>query len=95
MRIACVDLKFPEHLTSQSVLGQHAAYGCFHRISGMASDHFRIRDLFKAAGVTGMMAVKFIGHFFTRNYDFIGVKDDNEISGVLIRRILGLVLTGK
>ena len=87
-----IDEKFFIHLAAQPVFRQHTLDGPFDDGIGTAS-HEILGDLFFfAAGITGEVDVDLVLGLITGEDDLVRIDDDDEITAIHVRGVIGLVL---
>ena len=85
MLAAYIDVQVAVEGCSQSVLRKHAADGVFQNAFGMAVQQLGRGGLTLATGITGLALINLVGHFLTRENDFLCINDDNIVAAINVR----------
>ena len=95
MRMLCasVNLELHAHCTTERVLGEHALYCVLDNALGMLLHGLLEGFALQAAGITAVTIVFLAGSLNARDLDLVSVDDYDEVAGVNVRRVGGLVLT--
>lgn len=84
-----------EQRTAEAILGQHAAYGCFHNALRVLGQFQGGRAETLASGVARVADVLLGLHLGTRKAHFSGIDNNYIVTAIRVRSIVGLVLTAK
>lgn len=95
MLAAGIDFKFLEHRVAQHGFGHHAADGVFDDLGGMLFQHLLIRDFLETAGVAAEGLIYLLQAFQAGYAHFFGVDDHDEVAGVDVAHVIGLVLSAE
>ena len=90
-----VDLQLLQHLSTESVLRQHASNGATNGIGWLLGQTIGVRRLGQAARVTGVAVEHLLFGLARGQYDLVGVDDDHVVAGVHVRRKRWLVLAAQ
>ena len=101
-----VDLQLLQHLSTESVLRQHASNGAANGIGWLLGQTIGVRRLGQAARVTGVAVehllfglargqYDLVGALVARQSNLVGVDDDHVVAGVHVRRKRWLVLAAQ
>src|SRR3954463_8994951 len=90
-----VDLQLLDHGVAQRAFGQHALDRLLERAAGVLGLHFLEGLLADAAGVAGVAVVDLVGLLAAGDTQLGCVDDDDEVAGVDVRRVNGLVLAAQ
>ena len=92
MCLARINLQFFEHRTSQGILGQHALHRMLDNSFGMILTQLRKIGRLEATYVTRMMVIHLVVFLVPGNPNLLRVDDDDVITGIDMRGVLGFVL---
>ena len=92
---ACVHFQFFNHGVTQRAFRQHAFNGLLQCAARELFLHFAEGTLVNAAGETGMAVVFFVFEFGTGYAQFVGIDDDNVITGINVRGVFGFVFAAQ
>src|SRR5206468_7395650 len=92
---AAVHRQLLDHGVAQRALGQHALDGLLECAAGVLGLHFLEGLLADAARVAGVAVVDLVGLFRAGDPELGGVDDDDEVAGIDVRRVNGLVLAAQ
>jgi hypothetical protein len=87
-----VDLELVEHVPAEGVLRQHALDGLLDREGGLALEQVAVALALEPAGDARVVVVVLLVELVARQLDLRRVDDDDEVAGVDVGRVLGLVL---
>jgi hypothetical protein len=90
-----VELELGDHLAAEHALGQHSLHGLLDRKRGIALEHVAVGLGLEAAGDAGVVVVELLVELVAREEHLVGVHDDDEVTRVLVRGVLGLVLAAQ
>lgn len=90
-----VHLELLAHGATERVLGQHALDCMLQHALRMTLNGLVEGLGLESSGETAVAIVALVGALVARNADLVGVHDDDEVAGVDMRRVGGLVLTAK
>ena len=92
MRGTGVDLQLLDHRVAQRTLREHALDGLLQRAAGVLGLHVLELGGVDAARVARMAVVHLVLGLVAGDAELVGVDDDDEIAGVHVRGVDGLVL---
>src|SRR6476661_4772430 len=92
---AAVHLQLLDHRVAERALGQHALDGLLQRAAGVPGLHVAEVGLADAAGEAGVAVVLLVELLGAGDPELGGVDDDDEVAGVDVRRVDGLVLAAQ
>src|SRR5438477_9735806 len=95
MHRAGVALELLDHGVAERSLGQHALDRLFKRAAGKALLHLPEGDGANAARIAAMAVIELLVDLVARDLDLVDVGDDDEVTGVDVRRENGLVLAAQ
>src|SRR6476469_6905770 len=95
MRRPGVALELLDHRVAERAFGQHALDGFFERTAGKARLHLAERRRADAARIAAVPMVELVLGLVAGDADLLDVRDDDEISGVHVRRVDRLVLAAQ
>ena len=95
VRRAGVALELLQHLVAERALGQHALDGLLERAAGEALLHLREIGRRDAARVAAVAVVELVLGLVAGDAELLDVGDDDEVAGVHVRRVDGLVLAAQ
>src|SRR6188474_1115036 len=97
MRVLCttVHLEFLDHGVAERALGQHALDGFFQSAAGVLGLHVAEVGGSDAAWISGMAIVDLVGRLGAGDAQLGCIDDDDEVTGIDVRRINGLVFAAQ
>lgn len=95
MRRSGVDLELTVHVASELRLREHSPNDALDEVLGTALEDFLVAERLEAARVSRVAAYLRLDEFFAGKSDLVRVDDDDEVAGVDVRRVCGLVLARK
>lgn len=88
---ASIDLKFLGQFSSKRAFGQHAFDSMGNDAVGVTLTLFFEANAALTAGEAGVMPVELRALFVARDFHFFCIHDDNEVTGIAVGRVDGLV----
>src|SRR6185369_15436872 len=88
-------LEFLDHRVAERALGQHALDGLFQRAAGMLGLHVAEVGGTDAARIARVAVVHLVLVFRARHTELGSIDDDDEVTGVDVRRVNGLVFAAQ
>ena len=95
MRGTCVHLQLFDHCVTQRALREHALHGLFEGAAGVLGLHVLETGRVDAARVAGVTVVNLVGGLVARDTELFGIDDDDEVTGIDVRRVDGFVLAAQ
>src|SRR3982751_4177142 len=97
MRVLCttVHLEFLDHDVAERALGQHALDGFFQSAARVLGLHVAEIGGSDAAWISGMAIVDLVGRLGAGDAQLGCVDDDDEVTGIDVRRVNGLVFAAQ
>src|SRR5437867_657339 len=92
---AGVDLQLVDLRARELVARKHALHGPADRLGRPALQLVAKRPAPQSAGIAGVAAVELLVELVARDVDLLGIDDDDEVTGVDVRRVLGLALAAE
>src|SRR5438132_9490475 len=92
---ARVDLELGDLLPGEPVLRKHALYGGPEHLRRTPAELLAERAAAEAAGIARMAVVPLLVELVARDVDLLCVDDDDEVTGVHVRRVLRLALAAQ
>src|SRR6188472_2114237 len=90
-----VALELLDHRVAERAFGKHALDRLFQRAAGKARLHLAEGRRADAARVAAVPVVELVLRLVAGDADLLDVRDDDEVPGVHVRRINGLVLAAQ
>ncbi len=91
MFLTCEHPELGEHLAGKPVFRKHSFDGVLYDEIGTSFLHLGDTEIFFTANVATVEHVLLLLVFLSRENNFVGIDHNNEISGVNVRRVGGLV----
>ena len=85
-------VQLPEHAPAERVLRQHPLHRELDRPLGVLAEELLERDRLDAADVAGVVIVDLVGELATCDTDLLRIHDDDVVTHVDVRAVVGLVL---
>jgi hypothetical protein len=95
MLVAGVHLQLAQHRVAERAFGQHAFHGLGEHALGLGRVRFRERLRLQAARKAGVVVVHLALGLAAGDPDLRRVDHDDEIAGVHVRRVFGLMLAAQ
>src|SRR6188768_359458 len=95
MRGTRVDLELLDDLSTQLVLGEHAPDGLLDDLASVLVEQLPDRGGGEAPRVARVAVGELVGQLVAGQGDLLGVDDDDEVTGVDVRRVDRLVLAAQ
>lgn len=95
MRRSGVDLELAVHIASELRLREHTPDYALDELLGTALEDFFIAERLEAAGVSRVAAYFGLDEFLAGESDLVRVDDYDEVAGVDVRGVCGLMLARK
>ena len=95
MFLTCEYPELGEHLAGQPVFRKHSFDGVLYDEIGASFLHLGDTEVFFTTHVAAVEHILLLLVFLSRENDFVGIDHNNEISGVNVRRVGGLVSATK
>ena len=90
-----VHLELLDHRVAERALGQHALDGLLERAARVLGLHVLEGRGVDAARIARMAVVDLVAGLVAGDADLVGVDDDDEVAGIDVRRVNGLVLAAQ